>query len=272
MKQRKNVILFLLITLFLLFASPVQGTTFKILLAGEGAGTSWADWNETTESGWGDSNTYIVVFDNPVAGGEEVGQGGGLGATDLTLTQAGTVAGCTTTPPSRYLEQADDVFTGTTVFLNTFFGTDTTWTIIQKVYLSTDPAAASTCFWFLNDSVDSDYLYVERTVAGLLTIRVLPASGTDDIYSSTLTGPAVGNYVYVAAWSDGTDIRFGWSYTKPTKWSDFSANTGVSRTVAYTPQVDYNTRTIVGRAANQTVAGYYRFLVLSKSCLIDNSK
>jgi len=73
----------------------------------------WAAWDETSESGLASDDTFVCFFENPSAGGDETGQGGGLTGSDLVLTQSGNVAGATGSPPSRQLDGTDDYFSGT---------------------------------------------------------------------------------------------------------------------------------------------------------------
>lgn len=99
-----------------------------------GLGNSWANWDEGTEAGWGDqNNVFICFFENPVANGDETGQGGGLSGADLVLTEAGSVAGATGTPPTRIFDGSDNRFQFTqNVFDNIAVGADE-WTIILKL-------------------------------------------------------------------------------------------------------------------------------------------
>jgi len=93
----------------------------RILRAGEaGAGGSWAEWDEQSEStldvdqdGDGNEDTYICFFENTSAGGNETGRGGGLAGADLVLTQAGNIAGAIGSPPNRQLDGSDDYFSFT---------------------------------------------------------------------------------------------------------------------------------------------------------------
>ena len=103
------------------------------LLAGTTTGPtgSWATWDETDESGWGDSaNVFITLFENTSAGGNETGQGGGLSGADLVLTQSGNVAGATGSPPTRAFV-TDDRFQGTQIAFNLITGNE--WSFVLKI-------------------------------------------------------------------------------------------------------------------------------------------
>ncbi len=76
-------------------------------------GGSWTDWDKASEdtlaldqNGDGAEDTYVALFENTVAGGDETGLGGGLSGADLILSQAGNVLGAKGTHAYRALTAA----------------------------------------------------------------------------------------------------------------------------------------------------------------------
>ena len=74
---------------------------------GSSAAPSWSTWNELSESGLADDDTFVVMLEQTGAGGNETGQGGGLSGANLVLTDASAnIAGATGSPPGVPLRPA----------------------------------------------------------------------------------------------------------------------------------------------------------------------
>lgn len=235
-----------------------------------GGGASWADWNETDEAGWGDAGTFISLFENTSAGGNETGQGGGLSGADLVLTQVGNVAGAVGSPLSRDLDGGDDYFHFTENLANVLAG-QATWSVILRV---ADISTSNN--W-------SEALFKVRGASDLIAINwswgtALPLfRATKDGGGIIATQPSASDYTgtkYWAIWCDGTYVRGGYCSTKPTKWSDFAATARVSATSACQfTDGDFPTERKIG--INEDATHYPNcdlyYIVISASCLIDNA-
>lgn len=278
----KNPGLLLIVLLFLL-----PGVCFSIIsgkdtarawgilpLLSSGGNSTWADWNERTESGWGNEEerekTYICIFKNPAGNGGETGQCDGLAGADLNITYvSGTIAGATGNPPSR---QA-----GTTLAMNwteaaieTFF-LDNTYTLIYKMKdVASVPIGEERyiCQIFGVGSADLITAYINEDEQLRVAVRIGMDYKINDLIQNPIpsSGP-----VYVAIWSDGTYIRAGWAAKKPTKWSDFDENGRATVTDANTFTGFETTLNILGlNAADKGTNAKHFYIVASKECLIDN--
>lgn len=229
---------------------------------GGGGAASWDAWDEADEAGWGDSaNTFIGFFENTSAGGNETGQGAGLAGADLVLTQINNVPGATGTPLYRQLTLGSvHHFTYTSGLFDGTMGGTNTWTVIMKVADIIDGATQL----ILDSGAPRNYLYKQADN----TFKAY-ANGTHNA-ATTDTVPSSG-IVYLCMWSDGTYIRSGFKTgTKPSKWSDFEANKRNSTTVDYAmPAWSSGLFYINNPSFPGTFKAYY--IVLSKSCLIDNA-
>jgi len=246
-----------------------------IVGSGAGPGTSWATWDEITESGWGDPvNNYIALFDGSAAQ-NETGQGGGLSGADLALTQVNNVPAASGSPPTRALTTASTQY---------FTHTDTAggiiaanggagWSVIIKVNTFAVVGADQYIYWYsVNAAGKLRVLLKKENGSNKLNVGIYDVTAASWKLGPTSTTdiiPATGD-VYLCAWYDGTYFRAGFATTKPTKWSDFDATKRLT---------DTNTSTAVGPTAGigaselgaspSTVKLYY--IILSKTALIDNA-
>lgn len=230
---------------------------------------SWATWDEITESGWGDSaNNYICLMENASAGGNETGQGGGLSGADLVLTQTGSVAGATGSPPKRQFDGANDVLDATSSFVNGLF-LGSTWTFIQKWNALVVSGLSLNFFW----NSATDYLNLERDAGGHLRLYVADSGGNKATAYTTAAIPSSGD-VWVMGWYDGGSglIRCGWATSKPTKWSDFAANNraSVSNSISY-GGLGGRTSPVGNTPGGHFPQGSLYYVIGSKKCLIDNA-
>lgn len=235
-----------------------------------GDGNTWQTWSGDTtgdETGWGDSaNTYICWLENPAAGGNETGSGAGLAGGDLVLTQAGAISGCTATPPYRYLDGANDLFTWTTTAVEAI-ALNATWTLVWKVQgLSNGSAGTNLIQWY--DNVTTDQLQVDCPAAdGKLRITV--EDGGVRVFRSTLNTAVPSGTFYIVACYDGTAISLGWATTRPTKFSEFGS--GVSMAVAPGWASFDNRVGVMGETSGGPApAGNYHYFIASKTAFINN--
>lgn len=192
-----------------------------------GGGVSWANWDETSESGLstdqdgdGSEDTFICFFENTNAGGNETGIGVLSGA-DLVLTQSGNVAGAVGSPPTRTLDGGDDLFSVTQNFLDTLISNaQNTWTIIIKINA---PTSGDKHWFHFRDTVPDERLYCYTSGANVL-VPSAEEDGSSEGQSTVDVQTTVGD-VWMAMWADGSNtIRGGFISTKPSTWSDFNAN------------------------------------------------
>jgi len=243
----------------------------RILRAGEAAApSSWADWDEQSEStldvdqdGDGNEDTFICFFENTNAGGDETGQGGGLTGSDLVLTQSGSVAGATGSPPSRQLDGTDDRFTMTDTFWD-LITNKTNWSIFFKLEghdVDTENALLD------NDNLTGDRVAFRITNTNLLEGRT---QDNNTWTATTDTIPSTGVF-WFGVWCDGTDVRFGFSTTgKFSKWSELDSGKRVQ--FANPDPLDGLVRLwpFVNYQGSFHYPGKVYYIVVSKICLIDN--
>jgi len=241
------------------------------VVTGVGGGTSWATWDETTESGWGDdANTFIVLFENISAGGNEVGQGLGLSEANRTISQAGAIAGATGSPPTRFTDGTDDIFSWTSAGAAAVCST-APWTLILKVKDFVHPGLQQTALSFA-DTSNSDYIAYYPNADGTIN-AIVQDGGAIKLNATTVDAIPTSGDVYIAYWHDGVTVKFGFTTTRPTKLSDFGANDVISATTTLTIGNFDDFADICGttRDANGKVSGSWYYFLASKSELIDNA-
>ncbi|HDZ26267.1 hypothetical protein LCGC14_1594280 [marine sediment metagenome] len=239
---------------------------------------SWADWDEKKESGLASDDTFVCLMENLSAGGNEVGQGGGLTGADLVLTQSGNIAGLS--GGRRQMDGADDFFAMTTAALDTLISNPSErWTIVVK---GTD---------IQTDAVNNNFLASFRNAGNTenIALRVDSANKLGHLYDQDgagqdflLTTDAMGTTTeyYTMIWADGTEkVRLGYATLKPTKWSDFAANDRKEvANAAFTGDFSGETwdgTNHIGTGPNGAGIGCMVFkldyVILSKLSFIDNS-
>lgn len=235
-------------------------------LAGGGGGgnTSWSNWDETTETGWGDStNNFIVIGDAAAAADNEVGHGGGLAGPNLVFTQNGSPVANGT---YRTMDGGDDYFTWTVAGVGTFIGSRSVYTVIWKF---ADYADITDTFISIIAN-GTHYLYLFANASDQLALYFKDGGLTTTATTVNVISPTSGT-IYFAIWSDGTDIKAGFCETKPTALTDFAANSVA--TINHTSAIataSVSTSHGVGYSSSFMTAKWYYF-VASKLCLIDNS-
>lgn len=250
----------------------------NVFISGHGAGAqvTWSLWNEASErtlavdqDGDGAEDTFVVFFENTSAGGNETGWGVLSGA-NLVFTQDGNVAGAVGSPPYRVLDGANDRFFYTTTFMTSMFNGQGAWTLLMK-FADVSPNTKS--LFQARRSTPPAYGWdVYGGGSGNLTVQCSPSGAGGDFTLDTSTAAAMptSGALYVAVWFDGTYWRAGFSATRPTKWSDFSANNRISATTGtqWNCAFDGGKYLAFGDASHPAAKAYY--VVASKKCLIDN--
>ena len=182
-------------------------------LLGGGSGNTWATWNETDESAIVTDNIFVALMENTSAGGNEVGQGGGLSEINRTLTQAGNIAGATGSPLTRQFD-TNKWMTFTDTLAQ--FVCSSTYTIIMKWNTAND--AEGTFFRIVE--AYNDTIFIIQHASRILSITT-DASGTDAV---TDAFAATGN-VYIVFQADGGvhNGMLAWNTTKPTSFGSIAA-------------------------------------------------
>ncbi|MFH2074365.1 MAG: hypothetical protein ABIJ57_03320, partial [Pseudomonadota bacterium] len=182
-----------------------------------GGGGTWATWDELSQSTLASDNTFVVLEDAPGNGDPETGEGGGLTGADLVLSDTGTVPAAVGSPPYRTFNGVNMYQDPTVVAADLVDNVNKTWTAILKIG-DLSVGALTQLFDFNSGTLA---LRVYADAAGLLQPYL-----TDNVgFSAPTTTDAIpgAGAVYIVIWADGTDARYGFATTKPTKWSDFEA-------------------------------------------------
>lgn len=233
---------------------------------GAAGGTTWANWNEIIEAGWGDStNSYVALMENVSAGGNETGQGGGLTGTDLILTQGGNIAGATGSPPKRLFDNVDDYMTPTAAWASTLLGSPTHTLLVKANAVATN-AEEDWVWMFTTD--DNDYVALCRRnpTSGKLEFRADPAAGGSWVTVADLH-PSTGD-LYIFQRADGTNLYGGWSTTKPTSYAAVPAGQKVTIASAWTPAGTFNRQYFFSDDALHRFNGSVYYVLASKLDLI----
>lgn len=268
--MKKLIILVLFLSLICFQAHGMLAG--RMMMGTAGAGVTWDNWNEASEASLASTDIFVCLFEDPDAGDDETGQGGGLSGVDLVLTQVGTVAGATGSPPTRVLDGNDDHFLETTAAIDALIANaNKTWTIIIKV---TNMALGAADYVFgLEGAGSAEALRCFVNAADNKIYFIPYQDGVGDSRVTTDAAPTA-TTLYFAMWADGTVMRAGFTTTRPTKWSDFDAG---KRIEFATNTGDYSGETFnVANAifadntggADADLDAYY--LVMAKTCLIDN--
>ena len=240
------------------------------MMMGACGGVTWANWDEAAESTLASDDIFVCLMENVNAGGDETGQGGGLTGANLVLTQSGNVAGATGSPPSRVLDGSDDCLKAPTGMLDALIcNSNKTWTIILKI---SNITIADDYFFYISDAAENELL--NARIATNDTIITIEQDNTLENHQTTDAILTATTY-YLALWADGTDMRYGFTTTRPTKWSDFDAG---KRYLFLTNTGDYNGETFdhatyrdfFCAAASSYLACTAHYIVMAKTCLIDN--
>jgi len=264
-----KILTILSLGLFLVFASV--GTEpeafWKMQTVGVVGNSSWGNWDETTEAGWGNLLTYIALFEGGAAT-NETGQGVVTGA-DLDLTQNNAIPAATGSPPTRALTAVSSQFFEHTSTLGAIADSGG-WSIIIKAKDFADSATTQQLYYGEHVAGKLRIRFYKADTSNALNVNIYDVGASAFVLNATTSGaiPSTGD-VYICVWYDGTYFRGGFSVTKPTKWSDFASTDRITAT---------DTSASIGDAAAiggdpvqqySTVKLYY--FILSGSVLIDNA-
>jgi len=229
---------------------------------------AWADWDESSQSGLSSTDTFVVLLDDVSASSNETGEGGGLSGADLVLTQYGSVAGATGSPPTRALPSSDG-FTVTQGLIAMLHGA-TEFTLIWKVKRNSGWASGNPS---LGEMDCGDRLNVQWYV-GNFDIHM----GAQ--YIAYNAGGPVDNGIdgdtyYICIWQDSLSgsLRFGYTLNMmPTYSSDMTGKVNFPSTMTLTENGALANDEIFGNPSH--VAGFKcdaYYAVMSKACLIVNN-
>uniref|UniRef100_A0A6M3KJR9 Uncharacterized protein n=1 Tax=viral metagenome TaxID=1070528 RepID=A0A6M3KJR9_9ZZZZ len=180
---------------------------------------AWADWDEKTESGWGDAAVNITIYDGGAVA-SETGQGV-LTGDDRIHTQAGDVGAAVNDSGYYYrpMDGADDKFTTTDNWFNTLIAGQSQWFIGVKCYLdSTDVAGNYVFNW-----TDTDARVSLDDNGGKNRFVLADIDNVQEAQSTT-DNTVVDTVGWACIWTGASKSRGGWkSGTHPVNWSDFEA-------------------------------------------------
>ena len=174
---------------------------------------AWSAWDELSEATFATDNIFVALMENTSAGGNEVGQGGGLSEVNRTLTQAGNIAGATGSPLMRQFDTSKWM-TLTDTLAN--FICSATYTIIMKWNTVND---AQGDFFRITEAYNDTILRI--THASRTITVITDASGSDAVADAFL---ATGD-VYIVFQTDGGvhNGMLAWDTTKPTSFGSIAA-------------------------------------------------
>jgi len=224
----------------------------------------WEAWDETSESVLASDYTFVCLFENPSAGGDETGQGLGLSGSDLVLTQSGNVAGATGSPPYRSLDGSDDYFTATdNLFLQIGPGDyDGVFSIILKL-ANVNFADGDYFIYIIGDG--NNYFYL-KSDAGKLHFYWEDNSYVHTNATTTNSFPTSGPlYLYIIG-EGGSSNTAAFSTQKETSLSNIPAGNKVSGSGAWSNISQLGANYIVGYSTSGQMDAYY--VVLSKLNLL----
>jgi hypothetical protein len=245
---------------------------------GHQAGSSWDSWDEkeqgglaTDQDGDGTDDTFVCMFDNPTANGNDTGAGI-VSGTDLVLTQNGGIVGAHVAPPTyRTIDGVDDYFLTTNGLWNsTIAGVSNTWTFILKLYYDSSDLAQ---YIVENVGAGSANAHLRLNLGGA-TNRLLVCEMDDLVFGSDIRSTAndctLDQPIYIVAWCDGKNARAGFTTQRPFKFSHFSTGNYVTMANCYNSFGTGFGLQIGGRASFFTGRLYY--VIMSKKCLIDTGR
>jgi len=235
---------------------PGKSSSFKV--------QSWENWDETRMRTLASNDTFICFYDG-AEGEDEVGLGCGLTGADATITDGGGVAipAATGTPLYRSLTTSNQWFSASDAICNIIAG-EPQWTLILKANIANTTAYAME----LQDTgYQLDYVVYNRE------FHLVDADNTSETQSCTDYMYAT-NINYLSFWCDGTVTRAGFTTTRPTLSSHFTANSRVEFTKLFDNFATFSSGQyfqlagISSLAYGQTMKVYYS--LISRKCLITN--
>jgi len=224
--------------------------------------SKWASWNELSESGLASDDIYVAMMENTSAAGNETGQGGGLTGADLVLTQVGSIAGATGSPPSRYVSRTGGDYFNLTTAAATSMITGTDYTLVMKCHTITSNSSAAEFY----DAGRGHMVLGYTKCAGLYC----NGGGGGEVYVDCAAQPSSSGDFYLFLTSKaGKALYAGWSLTKPTDLADIPANQKVSTSVRNWSAGSWaNRHSLAARTTAGSTTMYIYYVVLTKSEII----
>lgn len=241
-------------------------------VGGGGEGVSWDDWDEEEEGTLASSDTYVCLFENPIAGGNEVGQGGGLSENSRTLVEYGNapgVPGATGSPPSRLLDGLSDWFFSNDTWFNPFFAGQTKYFLCLKINVTAGYNNRATFFRFEDTNVEIQFMLdIDK-----LKVTLEDADNAAEDQSST-DAMTTGSIIYLCLFCDGVTTYAGWTVgTKPTDIAHFDAGklltfTALFDNFATLSSPDQSSIFAASSGSSRWIPGSAYALVASSTCPI----
>lgn len=190
-----------------------------------GGAAPWTTWNGTSESGWGDSNVWIVTFVGGL-GEDETGVGAGLAPPDDEIVALGAIAAASGSPPSRLLDElgTDNVFQGTAAYWQTFLGNPAKkWAWIAK-FENIKTLVGQSYGTLFAAIAGARYLEVEVVVAtGVMRIEANQTGA--GVSTSTVAAVPASGIVYFFVQADAVhNVRFGFHTSKFSTYDEVPSN------------------------------------------------
>ncbi len=206
----------------------------------------WANWDEASEDTLsvdqnddGIEDTFVCFMENPVAGGDEAGRGGGLAGADLVMTDSGgaNIPGALGTPPYRTFAQNK-------------------WGVVTQACAEVVKSATWCVIWKMDNWTDAEgslFLFFNTVNATIIRIHGIARKCYITVKGNNLGNTADGapndQPVWVAAQANGVDrVTCGWDTSKITRWADVPAN---QKVVAAAEMGDVSAQNF--RAADQLI-------------------
>ncbi len=213
--------------------------------------TTWANYDELEDTGWaGSGASNAIIFMKGT--GSETPNGHGLEA-ELLTEAANQPEDASGTPPSRQFISGNKdymIWTETaaeTIMLNDFL-------IVVKVHTVSDPGGNWVFLRFLG-ATNND---IDLSIWAGRTVRVFMDGTT---LGETPSGMPGSGDVYLVMSAKGTDLRAGWTITKPTDWNSSFTSGSTVYASAGLAVTDLSIRQFVGGDPNpdtfQSLYVYY---------------
>ena len=227
--------------------------------------STWRGWDELTEAGLADDYTFVCFMEGG-AGAAETGQGGGLTGANLVLSDNGTIAAASGTPPRKHLDGVNEYFTMTEAAVEALLTGGGKWTIVLKCGGFENEAAHQGLLQF-HSGVSGDQIFIQVLSDETVSFEVYDGGVGVASYTTPAFTPTTG-VIYIIAEYDGTTIRLGTvEGTKPNSWADI---TNQDVTVTACNFGDFTTNRAIGYNGASYKHGDFYYLVISKRALLSD--
>ncbi len=247
--------------------SKVNGVLAANISKVSGVAYGWKSWGETSEATLASADIFVCLMEDTDAGDDETGQGGGLAGVNLVLTQAGNIAGMV--GGWRTFDGGDDEMTMTAAAVNALIcNANKTWTIVMKL---DNIDVTSTQQLHFRDTAGEEFISLGISGTSKLNLYSEQDNSIDD--ENTTDSVSAATEYYFAIWADGTDMRYGFTTTRPTKYSDFDVGKRIistDNTGDYVGEDFANSQHIGSQNGALFSALDLAYIVVAKICLIDN--